>query len=143
MGKSTSRSSGILRARRIKIHTQPYQLRQAVVNILANAVQASPDSGEIRIGLKTRDNQIEIAIQDTGPGISEDRMDQIFEPFFTTKTHQGGKGLGLFITNRLINDLGGSISVDSPTKGARFVIRLPAFSEFQGKSPETEDDALV
>ena len=70
----------------------------------------------------------ELVIIDTGQGIARDYLDKIFDPFFTTKT--GGTGLGLAIVYRIIEDHGGTITVDSePGKGTRFIIRLPLIEE--------------
>jgi two-component system, NtrC family, sensor histidine kinase PilS len=106
------------------------RLRQVFWNLLINACQAIQDGGEIDISARTLAGSdeatpfCELVIMDTGQGIARDCLDKIFDPFFTTKT--GGTGLGLAIVYRIIEDHGGTISVDSePGKGTRFAIRLP------------------
>ncbi|RLB67870.1 MAG: hypothetical protein DRH04_07445, partial [Deltaproteobacteria bacterium] len=88
--------------------------------------EEEPDSmAEDGMYCATRQNQILIEISDTGPGISENDLDNIFNPFFTTKSQ--GTGLGLSITHRIIEQHRGTISVDShPDTGTTFTITLPA-----------------
>lgn len=108
----------------------PEKLRQAFMNILLNAIQASPSGA--KVGVTTRENRergcIEIAVSDRGPGIPAEAVGQIFEPFFTTKGN--GTGLGLPITKKIIEGHGGSIEVASaPGQGATFLVRLPTAAE--------------
>jgi two-component system sensor histidine kinase HydH len=108
----------------------PEKLRQAFLNIVLNGLQASPEGGVVTITM-VRENPepggnawVELVFTDTGPGIPAEVRDKIFEPFFTTK--EGGTGLGLVITRKIIEAHGGSITVESaPGKGAAFRIRLP------------------
>jgi signal transduction histidine kinase len=103
------------------------KLRQAFMNILLNAIQASPAESEVTVS--TRENPenggIEIRFSDRGPGIPEQAVKEIFEPFFTTKGT--GTGLGLPITKKIIEGHGGTIEVESePGQGATFRVCLPA-----------------
>jgi two-component system, NtrC family, sensor histidine kinase HydH len=102
------------------------KLRQAFMNIILNAIQASPAKG--RVAVTTAEDRekgcIEIRISDNGPGISPQASREIFEPFFTTKGT--GTGLGLPITKKIIEGHGGSIEVESGTGGgATFLVKLP------------------
>ena len=97
-------------------------LRQAVTNLIQNAVEAMPAGGDLTIKYATS-NLLEVMVSDTGPGIPEDMADKIFLPFFTTKNR--GTGLGLSLVQKIIVSHGGSISVDSSKIGATFRIRLP------------------
>jgi PAS domain S-box-containing protein len=97
-------------------------LRQAFTNLIQNAVEAMPTGGELAIRSSMGDI-LEVAISDTGPGITEDMADKIFLPFFTTKDR--GMGLGLSIVQKIIVSHGGSIFVDGSDRGATFRIRLP------------------
>jgi signal transduction histidine kinase len=104
------------------------QLQQVVLNLLTNAMDATPAGG--RIDLTTRalgeTDEVEIAVADTGPGISAGERAQIFEPFFSTKGARG-TGLGLFITAQIVRDHQGRIEVESEEgKGATFRVFLPA-----------------
>jgi len=99
-------------------------LRQILLNLVLNAIEATPEGGCVRLRAVERDGAVEIALEDEGPGVPESLRAQVFEPFFSTKSRPGG--LGLAITRRLVEDAGGTIEVESraPT-GARFRVRLP------------------
>ena len=110
------------------------QITQAIMNVLLNAIQAMPKGGTLTVraavtarptGSATGSGPIaRIVITDTGPGIPPANLDRIFEPYFTTK--EGGTGLGLALTHRIILEHRGSIQADNePGHGARFVIDLP------------------
>jgi signal transduction histidine kinase len=81
--------------------------------------------GEILIETKSDGGEVEVAIQDSGPGIAPDAAARIFEPFFTTKVKGEGTGLGLSICARIVEKHGGTIRVDSRPGCTRFEVRLP------------------
>ncbi len=122
---------------RIAVHTRlapdippilavPDQLAQVFLNILINAVDATPEGGDIRIGtLVTEDGEwVLVAFRDSGPGMTAEQIAHIFEPFYTTKTN--GTGLGLAVSYGIIERHGGTIEVSSqPGQGATFIVRLP------------------
>jgi two-component system sensor histidine kinase PilS (NtrC family) len=97
-------------------------LRQAIINLLQNAIDSMPEGGEINIRVSERD-YIYIYIQDTGHGIPENIRDKIFLPFYTTK--ERGTGLGLSIVHKIVVSHGGHLQVESSEKGTTFTIRLP------------------
>jgi two-component system sensor histidine kinase HydH len=102
------------------------KLRQAFMNIILNAIQASPAGGKVTVSTlaDAEAGRIEIRFADNGPGISPERIAQIFEPFFTTKGN--GTGLGLSITKKIIESHGGRVEVESaPGSGATFKVLLP------------------
>jgi PAS domain S-box-containing protein len=104
-------------------------LEQVLTNLISNAVQAMSDTGGTLI-LKIRpasedNNQTEILVSDSGPGISDDVREHIFEPFYTTK--RGGTGLGLSITKQIVTAHKGTITVTSVPGGTAFQVRFPAF----------------
>ncbi len=102
------------------------RLRQVLVNLLLNAVQALDEQGSIHIGLKNAGNGAVIVVDDDGPGISITQRETVFDPFFSTKERGKGTGLGLAICRKLIEEHGGSIeALDSPLGGARMRIYLP------------------
>jgi two-component system sensor histidine kinase PilS (NtrC family) len=110
------------------------RMRQVFWNLLINACQAMPEGGEITVSTmpisRSDDDSgwCEIVIKDTGYGIAHEYLDKIFDPFFTTKT--GGTGLGLAIVDRIIEDHGGIIDVDSETgRGTIFRIRIPVLAD--------------
>jgi len=102
------------------------QMKQAILNLLLNAIQAMPGGGYLTLkGQNSEDGQwIHISIQDSGVGIPGEDMDQLFNPFFSTK--EGGIGLGLSIAHRIIDQHHGKIEVEStPGEGTLFRIWLP------------------
>lgn len=114
-------------------------ITQILINLCSNACQAiEPSSGKITVSLsevasnETLNGQqfSELKVSDTGSGISKQQVSQIFDPFFTTREVGRGTGLGLAIVHGLVEDMNGSISVQStPEKGTCFVIRLPQTSK--------------
>ncbi len=117
-----------------------YQLQQVFLNIFNNAQQAileSKGKGEIKITTQKLGEMIQIAFEDTGPGIPEENLHKIFEPFFTTKEVGRGTGLGLSISYGIIQQHSGKIYARSTLgQGATFIIELPILKE-EGVS-ETE-----
>jgi signal transduction histidine kinase len=96
------------------------------MNLLSNALDALEEKGEIVITTKKQENKLKISIKDNGKGITEEKISKIFDPFFTTKKIGQGVGLGLSISHRIINDLGGTISVVSnQKKETSFDIMIP------------------
>jgi PAS domain S-box-containing protein len=99
------------------------QLKQVMMNLLQNAIDAIPDQGEIKILTKVSDDKVILCIQDTGEGIDEENIEHLFEPFYTTKVT--GVGLGLAIVKKIINDHSGEISVKNRDKtGVEFRIEF-------------------
>lgn len=101
-------------------------LQQVLVNLLSNALQAmdGQDDKQIVLDCRADDDRVVIAVEDNGPGILEEHLQNIFEPFFTTKKSGQGLGLGLTISDRIIKDLGGQIVLDRSKNGARFEFSL-------------------
>jgi PAS domain S-box-containing protein len=103
------------------------KIHQAILNLLANAVQAIEGDGEIIVSTALLKNNLEVTITDTGCGISEENIAKIFDPFFTTKEIGKGTGLGLSITYNLIHENNGTIQCQSKVnEGTKFIITLPA-----------------
>jgi two-component system sensor histidine kinase HydH len=101
-------------------------LRQVLLNVLLNAVQATPDDGAVRVAARAIDGarDIELIVEDEGPGLLGRDPEELFSPFATTKTR--GSGLGLAVSRQIVEQLGGSIRIaDRPQGGARCTITLP------------------
>jgi signal transduction histidine kinase len=100
-------------------------LRQALLNLALNAVQAMPTGGALRFeARRAADRQIELAVSDTGVGISPEHLSRIFDLYFTTR--EGGSGIGLSMVYRTIQLHDGHIEVQStPGRGTTFTMRLP------------------
>jgi signal transduction histidine kinase len=103
----------------------PRLLKQAVLNLMINALQAMPGGGELMLSLsRNGTDDAVIDVIDTGPGISPEAAQRIFEAYYSTK--KGGTGLGLPMARRIADEHGGSLSVTSePGKGTDFRLRLP------------------
>ena len=109
--------------------SDPIKLRQILLNLLSNAVKFT-EGGEVRLVAASAGGALHLAVSDTGIGMSADQVERIFEPFFQvddSPTRQyGGVGLGLAITRRLCELLGGAVSVESsPGAGSTFRVVLP------------------
>lgn len=106
----------------------PEKIRQALLNIIRNALEAMPDGGSITVATTVTDGHAAISIVDSGPGIRQEDLPLIFEPFFTRKG--AGTGLGLSITQRIIEEHHGRIRVENGTDGGTlFTLELPLDSD--------------
>ncbi len=107
------------------------KLQQVILNIVNNAFAAMDQGGSLEIKASpVNAGRFRLSICDTGPGIAPEDLSRIFEPFFSTKKSQGGTGLGLSITYGLVQEMGGSIKVESqPGKGTCFILDLPLDSK--------------
>ncbi len=117
---------------------RPAQLKQVLVNLVLNAVQATPAGGEVRIRMATGPGTVPAAayrqvagrvarvwVEDDGPGLPDGASHRVFEPFYTTKPE--GTGLGLAISRKIAEAHGGILAAENrPSGGARFVLTLPA-----------------
>lgn len=100
------------------------KVRQVLLNLAVNAIQAMPRGGSLTIGASRRDRELELTVTDTGMGIAPENQKKLFSLFFSTKEH--GVGLGLPIVKRLAEDHGGSVSVESREGvGTTFRVTLP------------------
>ncbi len=107
------------------------QVLQALMNVVLNAIQASPAGGVVSIdGASRRIDERHysvVVVRDAGPGIPTEQVEAIFNPFFTTK--DSGTGLGLAITHRIVTDLGGFVEVETSRAGSVFSVCLPAIDD--------------
>ena len=102
------------------------KLQQVFLNLFLNARDAMPDGGMLEIRTSNSDGRIEIVIKDSGVGISREHMKKIYDPFFTTKTAGKGTGLGLSVSYGIVQEHGGSISVESNLgSGTSFRLEFP------------------
>jgi two-component system NtrC family sensor kinase len=110
----------------ITIMSDPYKLRQVLINLLSNAIYAEHEYGKISVLLLRKGHEILITVQDHGPGIPKENKEKVFDPFFTTKKPGEGTGLGLFVTRRIVEQLKGQIEFKSEIgHGTTFFVRLP------------------
>ncbi|HTJ30991.1 MAG TPA: ATP-binding protein [Acidobacteriaceae bacterium] len=109
-----------------KIRTSGVAVSQVWTNLLDNAIDASPDGGEIVVKTWTENGALAVSIGDHGPGVPQQLKERIFAPFFTTKPVGKGTGLGLEIVKRIVTQsFAGTISVESEPGDTRFIVRLP------------------
>ncbi len=108
----------------IDLPGDPEKLKHVFINIINNGCQAMDGEGIVTIGLHLNKSHVDIAIADTGRGITVENIDSVFDPFVTTKNM--GMGLGLAISKKIIEDHGGKIKVKSRlSKGTTFTVSLP------------------
>lgn len=124
----------------VMVRVDPEQIKQALMNIVLNALEAMPDGGVCSVALtKNGKNGVTIRLSDSGPGIPKENLSRVFDPFFTTKDR--GTGLGLSIAHSIIQSHGGTISVTSGRKkGTNFTIQLSCESG-EGDESEANSDS--
>jgi len=106
------------------VHVDSEQIKQVLLNLVLNAVQAMPCGGRIVLRSRQEKGFVLLDVTDEGVGIPEENLERIFDPFFTTRT--GGTGLGLSIAYQIVNGHGGHLSaVNNPASGATFTVFLP------------------
>jgi two-component system, NtrC family, sensor histidine kinase HydH len=106
------------------IEGDPELLKQMLLNLVMNAIQAMPDGGEVAVSAFPEGTSLVIRVQDHGSGIPAELRDKIFDPFFTTK--EGGTGLGLPVAHRIVEQHGGILTAEpNPGPGMTFSARLP------------------
>ena len=99
-------------------------IKQAVLNLMINSVQAMEGGGELLLRVETRRDEVVLEVIDTGPGMSREQLGKVFQVYYSTKP--GGSGLGLPTTRRIVREHGGTIRAESePGKGTRFILALP------------------
>jgi len=124
------------------VHADLDQVKRALLNIIKNAVQASPVESRVEVRAQELHGKVRIAIKDYGPGIHPDDLKQIFDPFFTTKG--SGAGLGLSIVRSIIEENDGEIWVESvPGEKTIFFIVLPAGEIRAGRADHEHEPAAA
>lgn len=129
------------------IMSDPRKMRQMLLNLLSNAVKFTSE-GEVELTASVQDEELVLAVRDTGIGMAPEHLDRIFEPFWqveqTNTRTVHGTGLGLSVTSRFVKLLGGSITAESePGKGSRFEIRLPVDGGPAGRQRQDASERRV
>jgi signal transduction histidine kinase len=104
------------------------RVARVLQNLLSNAVRHTPADGTVRVEARRRGDRVHLAVHDTGDGIAADDIDRVFDPFFRADPARSGPGagLGLALAKRIVEALGGRISVEAGSPvGARFAVELP------------------
>ena len=109
---------------------EPISLRQAINNLIDNAIKYTPEGGSVKVTVLTAQGNVYISIRDTGEGIPEADIPNIFDRFYRVDKARsrgsGGNGLGLYIVKQIINNHSGKVTVKStPSKGSRFIMSIP------------------
>jgi signal transduction histidine kinase len=107
-------------------------IREAILNLMRNAIEAMPAGGNLTIRLTEENGQVFIQVKDTGVGIEKERQKMIFDLAYTTKPN--GSGIGLLLVKQIIQQHGGSMHLESKLqKGTTFTLQLPCSQNSQGK----------
>jgi signal transduction histidine kinase len=127
MGRYSDRHVRVDAPRPVFAEVDPAQLKQVILNLVANALQATESDGEVTISLQEQVDNFLLVVSDNGCGMNKETLEHIFDPFFTTQETGQGTGLGLCITHRIIQDHGGTVTPTSEGigKGSSFRIRIP------------------
>ena len=110
------------------LEVNPEKIKQVLRNLINNSIKFSPEQGNIRISTAMKNDNVEFIIEDDGPGIPKNELNDVFEKFIQsskTKTGAGGTGLGLSICKEIIHLHHGEIFASESDKGAKFIFRLP------------------
>jgi signal transduction histidine kinase len=107
------------------VECDPEQLEQVLLNLMINAIEASPDGDTIQLSAVSEDQRIVVRVIDRGHGVAPSHVDRLFDPFFTTKEH--GTGLGLPVAHQIMRQMGGSLLAQrNAGEGMTFSVVLPA-----------------
>jgi CheY-like chemotaxis protein/anti-sigma regulatory factor (Ser/Thr protein kinase) len=121
----------------------PSELREVLVNMVFNAVDAMPEGGKLMLSADEVEDQIQISVSDTGTGMTQETRSRVFDPFFTTKG-EAGMGLGLAVCYGIIQRHSGSVDIDSePGRGTTFRITLPRAEAPAAAKPANEESVRL
>jgi len=138
MGKCQEETITFQHDRSVIVWANAQELKQVLVNLLTNGLDAVDPGGEVRLVLTTDDSMAKLVIADNGCGMTDEVMQHLFEPFYTRRRSGQGTGLGLSITERIIADHEGKIVAhsDGPGHGSQFNITLPLVNHEQKKGSQ-------
>lgn len=121
------------------VNCYPARINQIVMNLLSNAIDATPSGGTVTVRTRPEKDHVVIQVSDTGSGIPSEMREKIFDPFFTTKPVGQGTGLGLSISYGIVHDHGGTIAVESTEgAGSTFTVSLPTQAPSAVSKPPTK-----
>jgi signal transduction histidine kinase len=113
------------------IECDPEQMKQVILNLAINAVQAMNGPGEVLLSARPSDSSVIISVRDQGPGVGDEDLDKIFNPFFTTK--EAGTGLGLSVVHQIVTQHDGVVNVQrNPDGGMTFLLMIPQHQRRNG-----------
>lgn len=108
----------------IEADVDALQIEQVLINLLLNAIEASPPAGAVEVYAQAGEGAIELRVKDQGPGIPPSIRDHVFDPYFTTK--DSGNGLGLAVSREVVANHGGQLDFETGERGTTFRLKLPA-----------------
>ncbi|MEN9787762.1 MAG: hypothetical protein RLZZ299_3026 [Pseudomonadota bacterium] len=120
------------------VHARTTDIEQILVNLVGNAVRASPTDGTVRVAAHSDGVHLHLTVEDEGGGVPPEARARVWEPFFTTRPD--GTGIGLAVVSRIARDLGGDVALEDGARGARFRVSLP---HAPGRRPERPRVALL
>ena len=124
-----------------EVHCDPEQIKQVLLNLILNALQASDAGGKVSVRVEASPTRLSIAVEDQGSGIPVEELDSIFDPFFTTK--ENGTGLGLAIASNIVAQHGGSLAgALNPEGGMTFRVLLPWQQPDAGRMGRTQEELV-
>lgn len=133
LGGYRDRKLSVVASEAMNVNAVEGEMKQVVLNLAVNALDAVPAGGEVQIEVIRNDGWVELRVRDNGRGMTPQTLERVFEPFFTDKrgVREPGTGLGLSITHAIIESHGGHIRATSsgPGKGSEFVVQLPAVAQ--------------
>jgi signal transduction histidine kinase len=108
------------------LHGSPTRIQEVIVNLAANALDASPEGGSVTLRTRVDDaGWVRLEVVDEGEGIPPELRDRVLEPFFTTKEPGKGTGLGLWIVHEIVHQHGGTLELEDRTRGTTIAVRFP------------------
>jgi signal transduction histidine kinase len=129
-------------AQPVRVRADEELLRQALLNLVLNAMQAMPGGGLLKVAVSREDDTAVVSVEDQGGGIAPELMPRIFDLYFTTKPR--GSGIGLAMTYRIVQMHGGAMEVRSePNRGSVFTMRLPALFSQASPGPRSRERAYT
>lgn len=119
-----------------KVLADVEQLKQCMINLVRNALEAMPEGGRLTVSTAMERHRVRVTVADNGPGIPVELQDKVFNPFFTTKQVASGAGLGLAMTRKIITDLGGDLLLRSrPGEGTQVTLHLQPYVAVDESTP--------
>jgi len=104
----------------VQLHVDGDQIEQALINLIKNAIEATDGAGGVRVRWRAATDGLQVEVEDDGPGLAH--TDNLWVPFFTTK--QGGTGIGLVLSREIIENHGGTITLENRVRGTGCVARI-------------------
>jgi len=113
-------------ARGVRVLGDEERLLQVLLNLLGNAIKFTPRGGAVRLGITAREDEVEVAVEDSGVGIPPEALPRVFDRYWQARGTPAGTGLGLAIVKSIVEMHGGRVQAESTEgKGSRFVVQLP------------------